>query len=204
LSEVPELEKATWEWTTETATHALRLIMTVVFDRYPRVQVIRGHMGETLPHMLWRLDSRYRFTLTNRRVKRNPSEYIRDNFLVTTSGQFSDVPLHAALAAMGPHRVMFSIDYPYESSTAAGRFMDSAAIPENTRTLVGHENAKALLKPSFDNPSFATAICFRHAVPKRSQKRGRIGQKRRVDGSAGSHCRLRGDRSRHCYRYAWA
>jgi hypothetical protein len=57
---------------------------------------------ETLPYMRWRLDSRYRFTLTNRRVRRNPSDYIRDNFSVTTSGQFSDVPLHAALAAMGP------------------------------------------------------------------------------------------------------
>lgn len=90
LSGVPELEKATWEWTTETATHALRFIMTGVFDRYPRAQVILGHMGETLPYMLWRLDSRYRFTSTDRRVKRNPSDYIRDNFSVTTSGQFSD------------------------------------------------------------------------------------------------------------------
>lgn len=100
LNGVPELDKATWEWTTETATHALRLIMTGVFDRFPRVQVISGHMGETLPYMPWRLDSRYLFTHTDRRVQRAPSEYIRDNFHVTTSGQFSDVPLHAALASI--------------------------------------------------------------------------------------------------------
>jgi len=146
LSGVPELEKPTWEWTTETATHALRLIMTGVFDRYPRAQIILGHMGETLPYMLWRLDSRYRFTLTDRRVKRNPSDYIRDNFSVTTSGQCSDVPLQAALTAMGEQRVMFSVDYPYESSKIAGRFMETATVSESTRTLVGHGNAAALLK----------------------------------------------------------
>jgi 2,3-dihydroxybenzoate decarboxylase len=149
LSGVPELEKPTWEWTTETATHALRLIMTGVFDRYPRAQVILGHMGETLPYMLWRLDSRYHFTLTDRRVECNPSDYIRDNFSVTMSGQFSDVPLQAALTAMGEQRVMFSIDYPYESSEVAGRFMETATMSESTRSLVGHGNAEALLKLKF-------------------------------------------------------
>ncbi|MDT5110271.1 MAG: 2,3-dihydroxybenzoate decarboxylase [Mycobacterium sp.] len=146
LDGVPELVKPTWEWTTETASHALRLIVTGVFDRYPRAQVILGHMGETLPFMLWRLDSRYEFTMTDRRVKRNPSAYLRDNFSVTTSGQCSDVPLLASLASLGQERVMFSIDYPYESSEVAGQFMASAAISEETRALVGHANAQALLK----------------------------------------------------------
>jgi 2,3-dihydroxybenzoate decarboxylase len=117
-----------------------------VFDRYPHAQVILGHMGETLPFMLWRLDSRYAFTATDRRVNRNPSEYLRDNFSVTTSGQCSDVPLLASLASMGQERVMYSIDYPYESSGVAGQFMASAAISEDARALVGHGNAEALLK----------------------------------------------------------
>lgn len=146
LDGVPELEKATWEWTTETASHALRLVMTGVFDRFPRAQVILGHMGETLPYMLWRLDSRYRFTATDRRVQHPPSDYVRDNFVVTTSGQCSDVPLHGALAALGPRRVMFAVDYPYESSDTAGRFLDTAAISEDTRALIGRGNAQALLK----------------------------------------------------------
>ncbi len=146
LEGVPELVKPTWEWTTETASHALRLIVTGVFDRYPRAQVILGHMGETLPFMLWRLDSRYEFTATDRRVKRKPSDYLRDNFAVTTSGQCSDVPLLASLASMGQERVMYSIDYPYESSDVAGRFIESAAVSEDVRALVGHANAEAILK----------------------------------------------------------
>lgn len=146
LEGAPELVKPTWEWTTETASHALRLIVTGVFDRYPRAQVILGHMGETLPFMLWRLDSRYAFTATDRRVQRNPSDYLRDNFSVTTSGQCSDVPLLASLASMGQERVMYSIDYPYESSDVAGRFMETAAISEDVRALVSHQNAEAILK----------------------------------------------------------
>jgi 2,3-dihydroxybenzoate decarboxylase len=142
----PELLKPTWEWTTETATHALRLIVTGVFDRYPRAQVILGHMGETLPFMLWRLDSRYQFTATDRRVRRNPSDYLRDNFSVTTSGQCSNVPLLASLASMGEDRVMFSIDYPYESSSVAGEFMASAAVSEDTRARVARQNAERILK----------------------------------------------------------
>ena len=55
----PELDKATWEWTTESASHALGLVVSGVFDRYPRLRIILGHMGETLPYMFWRLDSRY-------------------------------------------------------------------------------------------------------------------------------------------------
>jgi predicted TIM-barrel fold metal-dependent hydrolase len=54
----PELDKATWEWTTESASHALRLVVSGVFYRFPRMRIILGHMGETLPYMFWRLDSR--------------------------------------------------------------------------------------------------------------------------------------------------
>ena len=93
LREVPELNKPVWEWTTEMSAHALRLVMTGVFDRFPRAQSILGHGGETLPYELWRLDSRYALTATVRRVKRPPSEYVRDNIAITMSGQFSNVPL---------------------------------------------------------------------------------------------------------------
>ena len=145
LRGVPELNKPVWEWTTEMSAHALRLVMTGVFDRFPRAQIILGHGGETLPYELWRLDSRYALTATDRRVKRPPSEYVRDNIAVTMSGQFSNVPLQAAIAALGADRVMFSIDYPYESSELAGRFMDGAPLSDDVSARVAHANAETLL-----------------------------------------------------------
>lgn len=146
LGGVPELDKPVWEWTTETSSHALRLIVTGVFDRFPRAQVILGHAGETLPYMLWRLDSRYALTETDRRIQLPPSAYIRRNIAITLSGQFSEVPLQAAVAALGAERVLFSIDYPYEDSVTAGRFMDAANLPDAQRLAVASGNAERMLR----------------------------------------------------------
>lgn len=146
LQGVPELEKPVWEWTTETSSHALRLIVTGVFDRFPRAQVILGHAGETLPYMLWRLDSRYALTETDRRIQLPPSDYIRRNIAITLSGQFDEVPLQAAVAALGAERVLFSIDYPYEDSATAGRFMDAAKLSDAQRLAVASGNAERMLR----------------------------------------------------------
>jgi 2,3-dihydroxybenzoate decarboxylase len=146
LEGFPELQKPVWEWTTETSSHALRLIVSGVFDRFPRAKLILGHMGEAIPYELWRLDSRYAFTETHRRVARKPSEYVRQNFYVTTSGQFDNVPLMAAVAAMGHGRVLFSIDYPYESSDDAARFIAAAPLGDEARRAVAGGNARALLR----------------------------------------------------------
>jgi 2,3-dihydroxybenzoate decarboxylase len=81
-----ELSGATWVWTVETATHALRLAFGGVFDRYPQARLILGHMGETLPYLLWRLDSRSRLQAEDEEsAGRAPSQIIRDNILVTTT-----------------------------------------------------------------------------------------------------------------------
>jgi 2,3-dihydroxybenzoate decarboxylase len=76
------LRRATWEWGFETGSHALRLVFGGVFDRFPRARIALGHLGETLPYLLWRFDSRaklYRVALEKR-----PSDYIRQNIVVTT------------------------------------------------------------------------------------------------------------------------
>jgi 2,3-dihydroxybenzoate decarboxylase len=148
LEGAPELRRATWEWTTETSSHALRLIVAGVLDRYPHLRIILGHAGETLPYMLWRLDSRYAFYTTDRRIKQAPSAYLKQNFWITMSGQFSAVPLQAAIAALGQDRVMFSIDYPFESSEVAGKFMDTTPLPDDLRKRVASGNATALLRLS--------------------------------------------------------
>ena len=141
-----ELLKPTWEWTTETSTHFLRLIFAGVFDRYPRLKIILGHMGETLPFMLWRLDSRAAFIYGGRPLMEPPSAYLKRNLYVTTSGQCSDVPLITALTALGDDHVLFSIDYPYEDSAVARHFIESAAIGDAVRDKVGRLNAASLMR----------------------------------------------------------
>jgi len=142
----PELSGAMWEWTTETASHVMRLIFGGVFDRYPKVQVILGHMGETLPYVLWRLDSRYVIMHHNKPLKKVPSQYIRENILCTTSGSFSFPPLICAMLALGSERILFSVDYPYESTKEATEFIHSAPISEIDHENICYRNAERVLK----------------------------------------------------------
>ena len=143
LSGVPALRRATWEWGFETGSHALRLVFSGLFDRFPNAKVGLGHMGETLPYLLWRFDSRAK--LYGVKLKREPSEYIRDNILVTVSGVYAAEPLRCALDALGRDKVMFAADYPFENAEEAGHFMDSVALDESERADVAYNNAARLL-----------------------------------------------------------
>ena len=138
-----ELTRATWGWGVETGTHALRMIFGGVFDRFPKALLMLGHLGETLPYLLWRFDSRAK--LYGVTLKRQPSEYIKENIAVTISGMFSAEPLNCAVAALGRSRVMFSADYPFESAAEAGHFMDEVAIDEALREDINWRNAARIL-----------------------------------------------------------
>lgn len=146
LEGAPELVKPTWEWNFETSSHFLRLLFSGVFDRFPRLKIILGHMGETLPYHLWRFDSRAALIVGKRPLKEVPSFYLRRNMFVTTSGQCDNVPLIAALSALGADKVLFSIDYPYEDSATAGRFLDAAPLDETTRAKVARGNAIEVMR----------------------------------------------------------
>lgn len=141
----PELEGATWSWTAETATHALRMVFGGVFERFPRVRLILGHMGETLPYQLWRLDQRAK-AWSSDQGSTSPSELIRRNVTLTTSGMFSDEPLQCALAALGADSIMFSVDYPFESMQEASGWLDKAKLDDTTRAQVEQGNARKLLR----------------------------------------------------------
>ncbi|MDT2022854.1 amidohydrolase family protein [Methylocella sp. CPCC 101449] len=136
------LRRATWGWTVETGTHVLRMVFGGVFDRFPKAILAVGHLGETMPFLLWRLDSRAK--LYGVKLKREPSDYIRENMYVTLSGMYSAEPLNCSIAALGQSRVMFSADYPFENWVTAGKFMDDVAVPENVRADVGWNNAAKL------------------------------------------------------------
>jgi 2,3-dihydroxybenzoate decarboxylase len=134
------LRRATWEWTLETGTHALRLVFGGTFDRFPRARLVLGHMGETLPYLLWRFDSRAK--LYGVKLARNPSDYIRDNIVVTTSGMCSAEPLNCAIAALGHKSVMFAADYPFESAEEAGHFIDNVPLSDDVRADICFKNAE--------------------------------------------------------------
>nr|WP_315597152.1 amidohydrolase family protein [uncultured Cupriavidus sp.] len=142
----PELTGAVWGWGVETASHALRLLFGGVFDRFPRLKLILGHMGEGLPYLRWRFDSRFPVYSQGIRLDRAPSEYIGSNIVITTSGVCSHGALAGAIAEMGAEAVMFSVDYPYESTEVAARFIETAPLDETTRALVCHGNAQRILK----------------------------------------------------------
>lgn len=146
LDGYPELNGATFSWAASTGGHAMRLIYGGVFDRFPRATVILGHLGEFLPFQLTRFDSRHRFLAANHKPQRRPSEYFGRNIRITTTGVFSHAALIAAIQAIGIDNVMFSIDYPFESTEEAVRFLDNAPLSEGDLRRVAHANADRLLR----------------------------------------------------------
>lgn len=136
---------AGWGFAVETATHALRLIMSGLFDEFPRLKIILGHMGEGLPFWLQRIDNRYLLQVKIGAVKplaRLPSEYFLENFLITTSGVMSAPALRLCLDVVGIERIMFAADYPYESVEESVQFMDSVDITPSERQAIYSSNAE--------------------------------------------------------------
>jgi len=142
----PELWGPVWSWAAETCTHAMRLIFSGTFDRFPGAKIILGHMGETLPIQLWRLDSRYEIANQKFTIKNHPSYYVKKNVFITTSGVCNDSALRCAIDSLGLENVMFSVDYPYESTEVAAQWIKKAKLSEVERNAVAWQNASNLMK----------------------------------------------------------
>jgi 2,3-dihydroxybenzoate decarboxylase len=142
----PELMGPGWSWTVDTASHALRVIGAGVFDAFPKSILILGHMGETLPYLLGRLDEGYTMAHKTRKLKRLLSEYIRENIIVTTSGRYRPETLVCAISAMGIDRVLFAVDYPFVAPKDAVDQIESAPISDADKEKIYHLNAKKWLK----------------------------------------------------------
>ena len=132
-----------WGWHCEGGLHALRLIMSSIFDRLPTLQIIIGHMGEMIPFMLSRIDDT--LTADARHLKRKISEYIHENFYITTSGFFTYPPLLTALQTIGSDRIIFSVDYPYSANEQGRAFLDNVPISPDDKAKTSHLNAERLL-----------------------------------------------------------
>jgi 2,3-dihydroxybenzoate decarboxylase len=136
-----------WGFGHETATHAVRLMLSGLFDTHPELQIILGHLGEGLPFLLPRLEHRLykqREGIGLGAAQRRVSDYFRDNFLLTTSGHFHTRSLDHAIGEVGADRVMFAVDYPYESMDEAVEWFTTCPLSHNDRAKIGWANAKRL------------------------------------------------------------
>jgi predicted TIM-barrel fold metal-dependent hydrolase len=130
----------------EVSLHALRLICSGLFDEFPGLTIILGHLGEALPYWLWRLDNMWQRAPQYKELQKTPSQYFKDNFLVTTSGLFSHPSLLCAYLTLGADRILFAIDYPFESSETAVQFINDAAICDTDKEKIFHLNAEKFFK----------------------------------------------------------
>jgi 2,3-dihydroxybenzoate decarboxylase len=141
-----ELLGPTWAWGVETATHALRIIGSGVFDAFPQATLILGHLGESLPYLLGRFDEGYRMALKPKKLRKRLSEYIRENFLVTTSGKYEPEALICAIKAVGVDRVLFAVDYPFVLIKDSVELLERTAMSDSDREKIYHLNAERWLK----------------------------------------------------------
>jgi predicted TIM-barrel fold metal-dependent hydrolase len=141
-----ELIGATWGFAPEAATHALRLVYSGLFDRFPALTVVLGHLGETLPYFSWRIQHCFEYNPSDKRVERRLQDYLCDNFYVSTSGFASDQALIGAMLTIGADRILFACDYPYEMMEPTARWIERAAISEGDRRKIAAGNARRLFK----------------------------------------------------------
>jgi predicted TIM-barrel fold metal-dependent hydrolase len=139
-----------WGWHYETALHVMRLAVSGTLDKYPRLNLIIGHMGEGLPAMLARCEHQFSSDLSY--LRRPLSETITDQVYVTSSGFFTNPPFVAALQTFGIDRLMFSVDYPYASNEDGRAFLDNLPLSPGDLAKMAHGNADRLLKLAVKQP----------------------------------------------------
>ncbi len=134
----------TWAFGAETAVHALRMLIGGVFDRFPSLTVVLGHLGELLPFAIRRLEQR----LSRRsdvELRRSASAYLRENFFITTSGNYHTPSLIGILLELGSDRLLFAADYPFEELQDGARWLEEAPISDTDRLKIANGNARRLL-----------------------------------------------------------
>jgi predicted TIM-barrel fold metal-dependent hydrolase len=143
LADFPTLRTAAWGFTVETATQGIRLVLSGVFDAYPDVKIILGHMGEGLPFLLWRIDH-----ALSRPGNRSVSfrEQFSQHFYITTSGNFSTPALLCSMMELGVDRILFSVDWPFVPNIPGTKWMNELQLSAEDKTKILSGNAKRLLK----------------------------------------------------------
>jgi predicted TIM-barrel fold metal-dependent hydrolase len=141
-----ELALGAWGFGIDTGSHFLRLVFAGVFDAFPKLTFILGHLGEGLPFMLHRINDQTQLAAARRGLKRTPAQYLTDNLVVTCSGNFSTPAFLCTVMALGVDNVMFSVDWPYESNSRAVDFLKRQVLGAHDMEKVAHLNAERVLR----------------------------------------------------------
>jgi len=143
LDQFPGLMTAAWGFGVETATQGIRLVLSGVFEAYPGLKIILGHLGEGLPFYLWRID----MALARQGNRKTPfRDTFREHFWITTSGNFSTPSLLCCVMEMGADRILFSVDYPFVPNPPGVKWMEHVPLGPEDRAKILHGNAQRLLK----------------------------------------------------------
>lgn len=137
----PWLLSSAWGFAVETSIHLLRLIGSCLFDEFPKLQIVVGHLGERIPYDMWRIDHRIETIPAGYPAQKPMSDYMRSNIYITTSGHFSDAALRCAIEEMGINRIMFAVDYPMEVMADGAEWFDQTSVlSEEDRNKIARTN----------------------------------------------------------------
>ena len=138
------LSIAGWGWHSETALHTLRLITSGTLDKYPKLKLIIGHMGEMLPMMMVRCDNAFK-PGGNGANERTITQTLREQVYITTSGLFTQPPLRVAIDTFGIDNIMFSVDYPFSTNEQGKKFLEEMDLTDEDKEKIAYKNADMIL-----------------------------------------------------------
>ncbi|TMG76797.1 MAG: amidohydrolase [Betaproteobacteria bacterium] len=141
-----DLARAGWGFAVDTSCHFLRIVFAGVFDAYPKLKIILGHLGEGLPFAMHRLNDHTWRAAARRGLEKTPLEYLKGNLLVTTSGNWYEPAFLCALRALGADNILFAVDWPFEPNTAGIEFLKKVSISDADREKIAHGNAERILR----------------------------------------------------------
>jgi predicted TIM-barrel fold metal-dependent hydrolase len=142
-----QLEHAIWGYAVEVGLHAVKLMMSGVFDRWPNLRVVIGHMGENIPYALYRMDWMHsHFSFDRPKLQLTPGEYFKRNFWITTSGVNWLPALKFCIEVLGADRIMWAVDYPYQETVEATKWLDDAPISADDKAKLFHKNAEHVFR----------------------------------------------------------
>ncbi len=159
------LDGAIFGFAVETGLHMLRIVVSGVFDRFPRLQMVLGHLGEALPYWFFRIDFMHRAMVAAgrypnvRKLNRQPSDYLKENVYVTTSGMAWQPPILYAQSVLGVDRVLYAMDYPYQFVPAEVQVTDDLPISDSDKRKLYQTNAERVFSlATSDSPDGVSSL----------------------------------------------